>query len=702
MPLTKKGEEILAKMTSEYGEEKGKEVFYASRNSGKITGVDSAEPETMPSGIEESLAQQDVVTKPGNAQAAGVMLVDADGRALLMRRTGHDHRGQWAFPGGGIEAGETAEAAARRELFEETGFQYDGELMPLTRRKKDGVDFTTFAARVDTFTPTMNNEHDMFKWFSPEEALSPQQSFGVMHPGVSVALHRPAMDELGIAQAMRDGELVSPQRYGKMLLINLRITGTGAAYRNGADQDEYTWRDPSIYMNEEFKERCQGLPVIIDHPKDKTLNSEEYRRRVAGAVMLPYLVEDKQEVWGVSRIHDEASAQALETTVLSTSPAVAFMGATDSGVKARDDKGTLFLIENKPSLLDHLAICDLGVWDKLGPPTGVESVNAAEVLADDFDPSQPRANDGKWTSGAGGISAKKKLDVAWDYAFNSSPSPVTDVASKHGLTVEQVMSIMEEDPEEIEAAAEAEVAALAVAKPAPAAAPAAATPAVERRKNTHAKLREVMTHAYEKADGVEASLAVSKVIKVPPPPTSHDNLSAVREYVTSSSNLNYALRSAKGDLTKLGNSGKKSVGILDSMIKEARDFNIPIKVMRGVPANVVHGLKPGAVFTDHAYSSTSFSKKLATAWSAVRLEITLPKGFKFLSIPSMAKAAPGKVGSCAMSEAEAILPRGCVFKVTKIESGSKPVLHVRAIASSIQSGDTEWMSSKAAKKRTAA
>lgn len=41
MPLTKKGDEILAKMEERYGTEKGKEVFYASRNKGTITGVDA-------------------------------------------------------------------------------------------------------------------------------------------------------------------------------------------------------------------------------------------------------------------------------------------------------------------------------------------------------------------------------------------------------------------------------------------------------------------------------------------------------------------------------------------------------------------------------------------------------------------------------------------------------------------------------------
>ena len=39
MPLTKKGSKILAQMKAEYGDKKGEEVFYASINAGKITGV---------------------------------------------------------------------------------------------------------------------------------------------------------------------------------------------------------------------------------------------------------------------------------------------------------------------------------------------------------------------------------------------------------------------------------------------------------------------------------------------------------------------------------------------------------------------------------------------------------------------------------------------------------------------------------------
>jgi hypothetical protein len=39
MPLTKKGYKIMRAMTRSYGPKKGKRVFYASANKGRIRGV---------------------------------------------------------------------------------------------------------------------------------------------------------------------------------------------------------------------------------------------------------------------------------------------------------------------------------------------------------------------------------------------------------------------------------------------------------------------------------------------------------------------------------------------------------------------------------------------------------------------------------------------------------------------------------------
>jgi ADP-ribose pyrophosphatase YjhB (NUDIX family) len=51
--------------------------------------------------------------------AVGAVL-RSDGRVLLVRRANPPSRGLWALPGGRVEAGESLEAAVRREVLEET------------------------------------------------------------------------------------------------------------------------------------------------------------------------------------------------------------------------------------------------------------------------------------------------------------------------------------------------------------------------------------------------------------------------------------------------------------------------------------------------------------------------------------------------------------------------------------------------------
>jgi ADP-ribose pyrophosphatase YjhB (NUDIX family) len=56
------------------------------------------------------------------------VFAERDGQILLLKRAGGAMTGGWYLPGGAVDAGETVEEAARRELYEESGLAPTGPL----------------------------------------------------------------------------------------------------------------------------------------------------------------------------------------------------------------------------------------------------------------------------------------------------------------------------------------------------------------------------------------------------------------------------------------------------------------------------------------------------------------------------------------------------------------------------------------------
>ncbi|WP_333967863.1 hypothetical protein [Burkholderia cepacia] len=141
------------------------------------------------------------------------------------------------------------------------------------------------------------------------------------------------------------------------------------------------FRPPDYYMTPEFLDRCAGVPVIMNHPTDSaTINPADVR--IVGTVIHAFPnPADPTEILCVLRIIDGYIQQDLLTKILSTSPSIIVAGSTVSdGV----------IVEGAPiAAPDHLAICELGVWDHQGPPSGIAqtiiSADESESLTEELE-----------------------------------------------------------------------------------------------------------------------------------------------------------------------------------------------------------------------------------------------------------------------------------------------------------------------------
>lgn len=285
---------------------------------------------------------------------SGIMF--RQGKSIFLIQRSDD--GTWCPPGGKIEPGEMACTAARREVKEEAGYQFYGPMTPYSV----AGDYLTFRADIDAqFEPQINDESLAAGWFDIDNLPKP------LHQPFAEVMAQNPLNETQVASLIADGTLSSPQYFINMWMYAIRVTGTGVTWRS-ADQ-QMAFRDPENYLTPEFLQRVAGVPLIWLHPEKNKLDSDEFAKRVIGTLTKGW-VADNGEVWAIARVYDAEAAEMMATRQLSTSPTVTFSEPQNAIIKI---DGQPLLVEDSPVLLDHVAICEQGVWDKLLDPTGVKS-----------------------------------------------------------------------------------------------------------------------------------------------------------------------------------------------------------------------------------------------------------------------------------------------------------------------------------------
>ena len=103
-------------------------------------------------------------------KVAVAVLIGRDGRILLNRRAIQPGLGKWSFPSGYVNRGEVLEAAAAREVQEETGLEVQiRALFGVYSERGNAVILVVYTADATVGEPVAGPEVSEVGWFAPDD-----------------------------------------------------------------------------------------------------------------------------------------------------------------------------------------------------------------------------------------------------------------------------------------------------------------------------------------------------------------------------------------------------------------------------------------------------------------------------------------------------------------------------------------------------
>lgn len=231
--------------------------------------------------------------------AAGV-IDGSDGRILIARRAKHSHQGElWEFPGGKLEAGESAIQALCRELREEVGIEVQraSPLIKINYRYPDRHVLLD-VWRVDKFAGTaFGREGQATLWVEPAHLAD--YAFPAANLPIIAAARLPRryaiLEGRTPAEVMRHLERILVQGID---LIQLRVKSLPAADLN------------SVYLQVSAACRRRAATLLIN--ADLGLAPGENGIHLSSRALLSYRIRPESSSWVAASCHNLAELRHAE------------------------------------------------------------------------------------------------------------------------------------------------------------------------------------------------------------------------------------------------------------------------------------------------------------------------------------------------------------------------------------------------------